>query len=33
MSMQVAFDLATEAAAKKDEIAAIENYAEARLAA
>lgn len=33
MNMQAAFDLATEAVAKKEEIASIENYAEARLAA
>lgn len=33
MNMQAASDLATEAAAKKDEIAAIENYAKAHLAA
>ncbi|MBS3649920.1 HigA family addiction module antidote protein [Pseudaminobacter sp. 19-2017] len=33
MNMQAAFDLANEAAAKKDEIAAIENYAESRLVA
>lgn len=33
MNMQTAFDLATEAAAKKKEIAAIENYSESRLAA
>lgn len=33
MNMQASYDLATEAEAKKDEIAAIDNYAEARLAA
>lgn len=33
MDMQSAFDLATEAAARKDEIAAIENFAESRVAA
>ncbi|OQM76769.1 HigA family addiction module antitoxin [Manganibacter manganicus] len=33
MNMQTAYDLATEGAVKKDEIAAIDNYAEARLAA
>lgn len=33
MNMQAAFDLATEAEAKKDDIAAIENYAQSRLAA
>jgi addiction module HigA family antidote len=33
MNMQTAHDLATEAEAKKDEIAAIDHYAEARLAA
>ena len=33
MNMQSAYDLAAEAAAKKDEIAAIENYAESRLVA
>jgi antitoxin HigA-1 len=33
MNMQAAYDLATEAAAKKEDIASIENYAEARLAA
>lgn len=33
MNMQTAFDLAAEAAAKREEIASIENYAEAHLAA
>lgn len=33
MNMQTAFDLATEAAAKKEEIAAIDNFAETRHAA
>lgn len=33
MNMQASYDLAREAEAKKDEIAAIDNYAEARLAA
>lgn len=33
MNMQAAFDLATEAAAKKEEIAAIGNYAGTRRAA
>lgn len=33
MNMQTAYDLATEGAVKKDEIAAIDSYAEARLAA
>jgi addiction module HigA family antidote len=33
MNMQASYDLATEAAAKKDEIAAIENYADAHIAA
>lgn len=33
MNMQASYDLATEAEAKKDEIAAIDNCAEARLAA
>jgi addiction module HigA family antidote len=33
MNMQAAYDLAREARAKKKEIAAIENYAESRLAA
>ena len=33
ITMQVSFDLAAEAASIKDEIATIENYAEARLAA
>lgn len=33
MNMQTAFDLATEASAKREEIAAIDNYAESRLAA
>ncbi len=33
MNMQTAFDLATEAAARKHDIEAIENYAEASLAA
>lgn len=33
MNMQAAYDLATEAEAKKDDIATIENYTEARLAA
>lgn len=33
MNMQTAFDLANEAAAKQDELATIDNYAEARLAA
>lgn len=33
MNMQASYDLATEAEAKKDEIAAIDHYAEARLAA
>jgi hypothetical protein len=33
MNMQASFDLATEAEEKKEEIALIEKYAEARLAA
>lgn len=33
MNMQAAFDLTMEADAKKEEIAAIDNYAEARLSA
>ena len=33
MNMQTSYDLANEARAKKDEIAAIANYAESRLAA
>lgn len=33
MNMQTSFDLATEAAAKKAEIQAIENYVESQLAA
>jgi antitoxin HigA-1 len=33
MNMQASYDLAVESEAKKDEIATIENYAEARLPA